>query len=225
MHGVAETGSPRIRLVRHPNTLMRCLLLLLVHLLPPLLLVVLHLPLLLGCACMMMAHWCMMHVPIRGRTRPAIYGGSVQVHFPGGNQELVPGGTGKVRSHLPSTRRFLVSNSCHLGTDWTSGNQWAGRRCVKPHGRGFGCQRVTTGLLCYLPILTTFGWNGGSRVHTRPPGLRQGTTVFVHTSMDVEQQSDHKLMTPSGVGLLLVCGAGSRPSCHPGVVGGNCQRV
>ena len=45
----------------------------------------------------------------------------------------------EVRSHLPSTRRFLVSNSCHLDTDWTSGNQWAGRRCVIPHDRGFGC--------------------------------------------------------------------------------------
>ena len=37
--------------------------------------------------------------------------------------------------------------------------------------------------------------------------------------MDVEQLSDHKLMTPSGMGLL-VCGAGSRPFCHPGVAGG-----
>ena len=45
----------------------------------------------------------------------------------------------KVRSHVPSTRRFLLSNSCHLGVDWASGNQWAGRRCVKPHGRKFGC--------------------------------------------------------------------------------------
>ena len=54
--------------------------------------------------------------------------------------------------------------------------------------------------------------------------IHQGTTVCVHTSMDVEQLSDHKLMTPSGMGLL-VCGAGSRPFCHPGVAGGNCQRV
>ena len=23
--------------------------------------------------------------------------------------------------------------------DWASGNRWAGRRCVEPHGRGFGC--------------------------------------------------------------------------------------
>ena len=63
-----------IRLVCHPmhvsHTFMRCLLLLLVHLLPPLLHVVLHrLLLLLGWACMMMAHLRMMHVPIRGRTR------------------------------------------------------------------------------------------------------------------------------------------------------------
>ena len=48
-------------------------------------------------------------------------------------------GQGKVRSHLPSTRRFLVSNLCHLDADWTSGNRWAGRRCVEPHGREFGC--------------------------------------------------------------------------------------
>ena len=45
------------------------------------------------------------------------------VPFPGGNQAQVPGVSGKVRSHLPSTRRFLVSNSCHLDTDWTSGNR------------------------------------------------------------------------------------------------------
>ena len=30
-------------------------------------------------------------------------------------------------------------NSCHLDTDWTSGSRWAGRRCVEPHDRGFGC--------------------------------------------------------------------------------------
>ena len=52
------------------------------------------------------------------------------------------------------------------------------------------------------------------------PGLRQGTTVCVHTNMDMEQQSDHKLITPSGMGLL-VYGAGSRPSYHLGVVRGN----
>ena len=34
--------------------------------------------------------------------------------------------------------------------------------------------------------------------------------------MNVEQQSDHTLSTPSAMGLL-VCGAGSHPSCHPGV--------
>ena len=47
--------------------------------------------------------------------------------------------SGEVRSHLPSTRKFLVSNSCHLDTDWTSDNQSAGRRCVDTHGRGSGC--------------------------------------------------------------------------------------
>ena len=48
------------------------------------------------------------------------------------------------------------------------------------------------------------------RVRTRQPGLRQGTTVSVHTNMDMEEQSDHKLITPSGMGLF-VCGAGSHP--------------
>ena len=69
--------------------------------------------------------------------------------------------------------------------------------------------------LDYLPV----GWI--SRDHMRPPGLRQGTTVCVHTKM--EQQSDHKLTTPSGMGLL-VCGAGSHPSYHLGVVRRMCQR-
>ena len=72
-------------------------------------------------------------------------------------------------------------------------------------------------LVCSLPILITFGWDGGSRVHTRLPRLRQGMIVCVHTSMDMEQQSDHKLIRPSGM-ELLVCGAGSRPSYHLGVV-------
>ena len=48
-------------------------------------------------------------------------------------------GQGKVRSHLTPTRRLLIPNSCHLGADWTSGNRWARRRCVEPHGREFGC--------------------------------------------------------------------------------------
>ena len=59
--------------------------------------------------------------------------------------------------------------------------------------------------------------------HLRVPGSRQGTTVCVHTSMDMEQLSDHKLMTPSGMGLL-VCGAGSHPSCHLGLQEERCQR-
>ena len=58
------------------------------------------------------------------------YGCRLQVHFPGGNQAQVQGRSREVWSHLPSTRRFLVSSSCHLDTDWTSGNQWAGRRCA-----------------------------------------------------------------------------------------------
>ena len=39
----------------------------------------------------------------------------------------------------------------------------------------------------------------------------------------MEQLSDRKLITPSGMGLL-VCGAGSHPSCHLGVQEGICQR-
>ena len=71
--------------------------------------------------------------------RLAVYGGRLQVHFPDGNQAREPGESGRVWSHLPSTRRFLTPDSRHLDVDWTSGNQWAGRRCVVPHGRGFGC--------------------------------------------------------------------------------------
>ena len=72
----------------------------------------------------------------RGRKGPTMYGGRLQVHFP---EVQVPGGSGKVRTHLPSTRKFLIPNLCHLGADRASGNRWAGRRCVKPHGREFGC--------------------------------------------------------------------------------------
>ena len=38
-------------------------------------------------------------------------GGRLQVHFPGSNQAQVPGRSGEVRSHLPSTRRFLTPGS------------------------------------------------------------------------------------------------------------------
>ena len=58
------------------------------------------------------------------------------------DEDQVAGRPREGRSHLPSTRRFLVSDSCHLDADWTSGNQWAGRRCVEPHDRGFGCSKV-----------------------------------------------------------------------------------
>ena len=53
-------------------------------------------------------------------------GGRLQVHFPVANQALVPGGSGKVQSYLPSTQRFLIPKTSHLGADWVSGNQWAG---------------------------------------------------------------------------------------------------
>ena len=50
-----------------------------------------------------------------------------------------------------------------------------------------------------------------------------GTTVCVRVRMDMEQQSDHKLMAPSRM-ELLVCGAGSHSSCLTGVQDGMCQR-
>ena len=34
--------------------------------------------------------------------------------------------------------------------------------------------------------------------------LRQGTTVCVRANMGMEQQSDHKLITPSGMGYWFV---------------------
>ena len=72
--------------------------------------------------------------------RPA---GVVRVHVAGSIPRRQPGtGTRRVREGAvtPSLhRRFLVSDSCHLDADWTSGNRWAGRRCVEPHVRGFGC--------------------------------------------------------------------------------------
>ena len=51
---------------------------------------------------------------------------------------------------------------------------------------------------------------------------RARLSVFI-PRMDMEQQSDHKLITPPGMGLL-VCGAGSHPSYHLGVVRKMCQR-
>ena len=86
---------------------------------------------------------------------------------------------------------------------------------------GMCCLTVTPELVCFPKILTAAGWNGGRGDHTRPPGLRQGTTVCVHTSVDVEQLSDHKLITPSGIGFWFV---GPHPSCHLGVQERICQR-
>ena len=78
-----------------------------------------------------------------------------------------------------------------------SGSRWAGRRCAVPRTRGSGCQRVTPEVMCYPPILTTTVCSGGSGDHTILPGSRQGTTVCVHTR--VEQHSDHKQTTPTGM--------------------------
>ena len=62
----------------------------------------------------------------------------MQVHFPGGNQELVPGSTGLVWSHFPSTWRFLIPDSCHLGSMcWTKvcETAWSGIWVLKGHAR------------------------------------------------------------------------------------------
>ena len=134
----------------------------------------------------------------------------------GGNQAQVPGVTGvgavtpSLHPEIPDTR----FGSPGRGLDIRQSMGWT-KVCVEPHSRGFGCSRVTPELVCFPMILTTFGWDGILGDHTRPPGLGQGTTVCVHTSMDVEQQSDHKLITPSGMGLLF-CGAGSQTSYHLG---------
>ena len=127
---------------------------------------------------------------------------------------LAGGVRGQVAGSLPrkATRHWyqegkggVVTPSHHPEVP---GTRFASRGGVLGIRQSMGWTKASPELVCYLPILTTFGWNGGSRVHTRPPGLRQGTTVCVHTSMDMEQLSDHKLITPSGMGLL-VCVAGS----------------
>ena len=70
-------------------------------------------------------------------------GAGCRFTFPGGNQVQVPGKVkGRCGHTFPSTRRFLVSLiSCHLdhGIE-TSGNRWAGRRCVEPHNRDLGAE-------------------------------------------------------------------------------------
>ena len=63
-----------------------------------------------------------------------------------------------------------------------------------------GAKRVIPEVVCYPPILTTKVCNGGSGGHTRLPGSRQDTIVRIHTLMDMEQQSDNKLITPAGMG-------------------------
>ena len=77
-------------------------------------------------------------------------------------------------------------------------------------------ETVTPELVCYLPILNIFGWDGGSGELTRPHGSHQGTTVCVRTLIAMEQQSDHKLKTagemPSGVNLNRYARLGSHIS-------------
>ena len=111
--------------------------------------------------------------------------GQVVVHTPA--RRPGPGSTrsGGCGHSFPPPGGSRYPNSCRLGVDWVSGNRWAGRRCGTHHVPGFGCKSVTPELVCFPRILTTFEWDGFLGDHTRPPGLRQGTTVCVHTSMDV----------------------------------------
>ena len=61
--------------------------------------------------------------------------GSLPRRQPGTGTRQVRGGvvTPSLHPEVPGIK--FVSPD----TDWTSGNQWAGRICVEPHGRGFGC--------------------------------------------------------------------------------------
>ena len=76
----------------------------------------------------------------RGKFRPAggVRGqvaGSLPGRQPGTGARQVRGGAVTPSLH----RRFLTPDSRHLDVGWASGSPWAGRMCVKPHGRGFGC--------------------------------------------------------------------------------------
>ena len=144
--------------------------------------------------------------------RPVVYGGWLQVHFPGGNQAQVPGVSGKVRSHL--TRRFLVSNSCHLDADWTSGNQWAcGTAVLKGNAR-----------TCMFPA---------NLDHLRVEWMKRSTykTAWVTPGHDclcsykyghgaAVRPETNNAIWDGVIGLW----AGSHPSYHLGVQEGTCQR-
>ena len=142
--------------------------------------------------------------------RPAADGGRLQVHFPGGNQVQVPGSKGLVWTHLPSTRRFLVSNSCHLDTDWTSGNRWAGPKvCGTARSviwvlKGNARTRMLPENLVYLRV----GWI--SRRTYETGWVTPGHDCLCSYSCGHGAAVDHKLMTLSGMGWL-VCGAVSPP--------------
>ena len=153
--------------------------------------------------------------------RPAVYGGRLQVHFPGSNQAQVPGRSrvGVVTPSLHPEVPGIQFVSPGYGLDirqsmgWTKvcGTTRSGNWVLKGNAR----TRMLPETLDHLRV----GWSFGE--HTRPPGLRQGTTVCVHTSMDgaaVRPQTNNAIW--DGVGLW----AGSHPSYHLGVVRRMCQR-
>ena len=152
-----------------------------------------------------------------------MFGGRLQVHFPGGNEAQVPGGAGKVRSHLPSTRRFpgihFVSPGHGLdirqSMGWTKvcGTAQSGIWVLKGNART--CMFPAN--LDYLQV----DWMKRAYIQDCLAYAMARLCVFMQVYM--EQQSDHKLIMPSGMGLR-VCGAGSHPSYHLGVVRRNCQR-
>ena len=114
--------------------------------------------------------------------RPA---GSVRGRVAGSVSRKQPGtGTRQVREGAvtPSLRPEVP------GSQYVSPG--SGLRIRQSMGWTKVCETALSGtpeLVCYLTSLITFGWAGGSGVHIRLPGLRQGTTVFVHTSRDMEQ--------------------------------------
>ena len=147
-----------------------------------------------------------------------MYGCRLQVHFPGGNQAQVPGMAREVWSHLPSTRRFLVSNSCHLDTDctgWTKvcGTARSGIWVLKGNAR----TRMLLENLGHLRV----GWSsrGSYEAAWVTPGHECLCPYKYGHGAAVRPQTNNAIWH----GVIGFWGR-SRPSYHPGVVRRMCQR-
>ena len=81
--------------------------------------------------------------------------------------------------------------------------------------KGNAITRMLPENLDYLRV----GWRKQGFIQDRL-GYAQSTTVCVHSSMDMEQQSNHQLMTLSGM-WLLVCGDRVAPLLSPWCARGN----